>query len=292
MRRTVVIAGVLILLGGCAHGVSGTPTPAGPFTATIAYEGSFGWPGGPGAPLPQVQPTPLVMYDQQFFDPNASSFLLALLTAPSSSAGVTWTSSNPSVASLQTTEPFAGSLPGDPAPTAPPGDTFAQIGRTYGTSTITADAGSPVNKSVAILAYHYASLSFGCQFRFEPVFAFDPDRVSLMQQSSNWTSADLFDTFPSNELGPLDPCLNSPLATAPSTSELWHVPYGGVILPMPSLQQFTAVTTAQWRNAGTQFPPPQQPAMLLLKTKEGRFVKLLMPIGPLEVSEPNGPFPF
>ena len=112
-----------------------------------------------------------------------------------------------------------------------------------------------------------------------------------MLQQSNWTGADLYDTFPSDQLGPLDPCLNSPLATPANTPEVWHAPYGGVLLPAVSLQAFTAVSVSQWQNAGTSFAPSAS-ALLLLKTKEGRIVKVLLPIGPYEASSPGGPFPY
>jgi len=288
-----------LLLAALAFSACAKSSPAaccgplqGALTAKIAYVNAFLWPGGPGAPQPSVQPLPLVMYDEQFLNPATASYLLALQISPAvQNPTIAWTSSNPAVASLQSQEPGAGSLPGDPAPTAPPAEMFVQTGTAYGAATITGSATAPVNAGATMTAYHYPSLALGCRFRYEPAFAFDPDRTALMQQQSNWTSADLYDTFPSNQLGPLDPCLNSPLASPANAPEVWHAPYGGVLLPAVSLQAFTAVGVSQWQNAGTSFAPSAS-ALLLLKTKEGRIVKVLLPTGPYEASSPGGPFPY
>ena len=145
-----------------------------------------------------------------------------------STNGVTLTAHNPDGASI----------PGVPIATAPPGGIFVYSGGAYGLSRITATNGTV--EIASLPAIHYPSLSFGCLFRFTPAFAFDPDRTGKMQSSSNWLSADLYDTFPANGLQALDPCYSSPLAeTAPS--EIWHVPFGGTFLPVKSLQNFSSI---------------------------------------------------
>jgi hypothetical protein len=279
----------LLVFGVAAcGGSSGNPTPpAFPASAMLAYVSAFAY----GA-QPSPGPTPLVLYDQQFLDPNEDAYLLQLDIAPvpASVPHVAWTSSNPSVVSLANANPFVITV-GNGPPTAAPDETYVKGGSAYGTSTVTAQPGSAGIPPLSVLAYHFPSLSFGCTFRLEPAFSFDPDRQTLMQNSANWTSADLYDTYPSNELGGLDPCVNSPLATAPGTSEIVHVPYGGTLMPATSLQAFAAISATAWKDSGTTFRPTN-PTVLVFKTEEGRIVKALLPIGPFEVSSSNDVFPY
>ena len=285
MKQLTIAILSVSLLAACGGGAAPAPPP--PSSASIEYISSWAAPGS----QPNQQDAPLILVDQQFLDPANGGYLLALSASPSlpKSVSVTWTSSNPAVAPLETQQPFTPNLPDYPAPTAPPDDMYTQYGSAYGASVITASAGAPASVSATIMAIHYHSLSLGCGFRFEPAFAFDPDRATLMQNWANWTQADLYDTAPPNRLGMLDPCLNSPLATG--TSELWHMPYGGVLLPATSLQDFAAVTAKRWTNAGTSFSPTS-PAVALFKTEEGRIVKALLPVGPYEVSDTSGAFPY
>lgn len=288
MHRTSPIFALILCVAGCGGGAQTNP-PMASHTTAIAYVSSWDF----GA-SPKVGPTPLVLFDQQFVDPNASGYLLALsVGAPlPQNTQVTWTSSNPAALPLEQQQPFSANTPAFPAPTAPPNETYVQTGKAYGTSTISATVGEPATLPSSITAYHYPSLSFGCRFRSEPVFAFDPDRVALMENSANWTSADLYDTFPSNDLGPLDPCLNTLLASAPGTAEIWHVPYGGVLLPATTLQGFVRISASQWKNASTAFAAGNMPGFLLFKTKEGRIVKAFVPTGPYESSDLSGKFPY
>ncbi len=283
MRKLLLLMAGTAAVAGCTGAAGSPPLPR---SAAIEYAAAFG-----SFSAPSVGAAPLVLYDQQFLDFGASSYILGVTFSPAGSAGtVTWTSSNSAALPLEQQQPFTGSLPGDPAPTAPPNETFVQTGNAYGTSTIAAKIAG-TNITAAITAYHYHSLSFGCDFRFEPAWAFDPDRFALMQDEANWSSGDLYDTAPANQLELLDPCYQSPLATAPGTTELWHTPYGGVLLPSVSVQAFTSIAASQWRNAGTQFAPVDA-ALLLFKTHEGRIVKALLPIGPYEVSDLSGNFPY
>jgi hypothetical protein len=102
-----------------------------------------------------------------------------------------------------------------------------------------------------------------------------------MSDPANWPSADVFVTAPSAQLRLLDPCAATALATG--TSTVWHVPHGGTIIHTPDLVSFANVTVAQWKNDGTSFAPVQS-GTLLLKTAEGRFAKIFLPIGPYDVS--------
>jgi hypothetical protein len=274
----------LVLTAACAE--RGNLPNAHNYTASIEYVSS--WSIG-GTPMPE--PTPLVLYDQQFLDFFESGYLLALgILPPPQSVDVTWASSNADVIQLQQQAPFSVGVPDDPAPTAPPNAIYAKTGPTYGTSTITAKATGSANVSASIISYHYPSLSFGCRFRYQPAFAFDPDRSDTMRDQANWTSADIYETAPANQLGQLDPCQGSPLAVA-DTTETWHVPYGGVLLPAVSLQDFASISASRWQNAGTSFPRVD-PSLILFKTREGRIVKALLPIGPYEISAIGGAFPY
>ena len=267
---------VAVIVAACGPAGSTSP-PAGPAQPSIvAYSPLFGGAAAVAAPL--------VIYDQQFLDTGHAGFLLTL--TPGQSSPVEWALSSPTLA-LSQTQPFTFSIPGDPAPTAPPGGMFVStINGAYGATTITATYGG--GSRATISAVHFPSLSFGCYFRYAPAYAFDPDRSSLMRDRANWTSGDLYETAPAASLYVLDPCYQSALATG--NAEIWHVPFGGTFVPASTLQDFAAVKASQWTNSGTTFAPAQ--GVLLLKTAEGRIVKALLPIGPLEVSDTAGAFSY
>jgi len=236
------------------------PAPAGGFTAAST----------------------VVLYDEQFVMPftNVAIVRAAISPAPPSNTSITWTSSDPSVIVQQQQANFA-----TPAPTAPPFATFVNTGKTYGKSTVMATVGTPVVQSASVTVYHYPALSFGCRFRYNPAFTFDSAQRPLDQTS------DLYDTIGSDQLGPLDGCQNSAFVTAPGTPEVWHTPYGGTLIPISSLADFTGIQASQWRNDATQFAP-QDGSVLLFKTKGGLIVKALLPVGPYEVSNAGGSFPY
>jgi hypothetical protein len=126
---------------------------------------------------------------------------------------------------------------------------------------------------------------FGCRFRYNDAYSFDPGA------SPSGTSSDLYATIGSDQLGQLDPCrFDTEFQTAPGTPEQWHAPYGGVFLANVPLAEFPGVQASQWQNAATQFTP--QNGVLLFKTKGGLIVKAMLPIGPYEVSNSSGTFPY
>lgn len=236
-------------------------------------------------PAPSGSFTPastLVLYDGQFVQPFTDVALVraSISPVPPSNTSITWTSSDPSVVVQQQEPNFA-----TPAPTAPPFSTFVTTGKAYGKSTVLAAVGAPVVQTASVTVYHYPSLSFGCRFRYDPAVTFDPVQRPLDQTS------DLYDTIGSDALGPMDPCLNSAFATAPGTPEVWHTPYGGTLIHISSLADFTGIQASQWRSDATQFPA-QDGSVLLFKTKGGLIVKALLPVGPFEVSGPDGAFAF
>ena len=224
----------------------------------------------------------VVLYDEQFVMPftNVAIVRASIAPSPPSNTSITWTSSDPSVVVQQQEPNFA-----TPAPTAPPFATFVTTGKVYGKSTVLAAVGAPVVGTASVTVYHYPSLSFGCRFRYDPATTFDSGQRPLDQTS------DLYDTIGSDALGPLDPCLNSAFATAPGTPEVWHTPYGGTLIRISSLADFTGIQASQWRSDATQFAA-QDGSVLLFKTKGGLIVKALLPVGPYEVSNADGTFPY
>ena len=208
----------------------------------------------------------------------------ALLLAPSNhDASTTWSISG-TAASLQTTEPGILTLPGDSPATAPAGDIFVN-GTGPGVVTVTATSGT---QSATLQIINYSSLSLGCAFRYTPAFAFDADRAASLTPS-NWITADLFASEAANPTGnAFDNCAGTALA---GTTDAIHVPYGGTLIATPSAQSFAAITAAQWKNDATTFPANTS-GTIVFKTKEGRIVKALIPLGPFEVSDTTGVFPF
>lgn len=274
MCRFRILSLIAFALASCGGSSGGNPAMnAAQYTVTfqVATE--------PGA-IATPAKSPIVLYDQQFLDftHNALVVVVAISPSPNASPSMTWSSSTASVV-VQPNEPNYPS----PAPMAPPNGTIAAIGASYGASTIRVDVGAPVNASMSIAAIHYPSLSFGCHFRYDPAFDFDPG-AKAMQTASD----DLYATIGSDKLDPLNPC--TALTTAPGTPEVWHTPYGGVLLPDVSTDAFPAVSASQWSNAGTQFAP--QSGVLLFKTKGGLIVKARVPIGPYQVSTSDGRFPY
>lgn len=272
MHARVSLLCVVTLLASACAGASGSPD------GSVTYTTSLAEPGLNGSFTPA---SAVVLFDAQFLDPFSNEQLVVASISPSppGTTQVSWTSSDASVV-VRPQQPDFASL----APTAPPLGTFAVTGTAYGAATITANVGAPVNQRVSIPAYHYPSLSLGCAFRYRPAFSFDPGAAATD------TTSDLYDTKASDSLGPLDGCANTPFATAPGTPELWHAPYGGVLIPNVLLAQFPSIQPSQWQNTGTQFTP--QDGVLLFKTKAGRIVKAMLPIGPFEVSGTDGTFPY
>lgn len=263
-----------LLLASCGAGTAGStsfPTGGPTYIATLTVASA------PNV-LPVPATSPIVLYDGQFLDAFHSAVTLVadITPSPAQTPSVVWTSSNANIV-VQQQDPRSTA-------TAPPGGTFAAIGSAYGTATVTAQISAPLNQTLSILIYHYPSLSLGCRFRYAPAFNFDAG------STASGTSSDLYATFGSDQIHQLDPCANSVFVTSPGTPEVWHTPYGGVFLSGLSLAQFPSIQASQWQNAGTQFSP--QSGVLVFKTQGGLIVKASVPIGPYEVSNGSGQFPY
>lgn len=272
LLRYLAALGIIALTAcGSIHG--GSPPAATSYTLTLAEI------AGSGAP--PVAAGPIVLYDAQFIDPMHSFALVGaiILPPPAQVPAATWNSSDPSVAVHE----FQPNVP-SPAPSAPPESAYAVAGTTYGMATVQARVGPPVNATASIPIYHFPSLSLGCHLRYTPAFAFDPGATP------NGTASDLYDTIGSDQLSPIDPCVGTGFSTAAGTSEVWHAPYGGTFMPAVSLRAFPSIAASQWKNAGTTFTPA--PGVLLFKTRGGLIVKAMLPIGPYEVSNSAGTFPY
>lgn len=271
----------IVMLQACGGAAQSPALPTQSHSVSIAY--------GFEPQSTNSSQSPIVLWDQQWFDTIHASYYLVPVVTPTISPmpSDSWLASNSAV-QLSNQEPFTVSAPGAPAPTAAPGDTYIQTGAAYGKSTITLNIGSPINSTATIDTVHFGSLEFGCAFRYQPSFAFGSSAQPL-QNASSFTSGDLYDTSPASGLQPLDPCYNSSLATG--SEELWHVPYGGTITDGATVQQFLNATTSDWRNDGTTFQANSS-GLLIFKTASGKIVKALLPIGPYEVSDSSGQFAY
>lgn len=278
---TAALLFVAIALSGCAHSSATSNITFESYTANIAY--SF-IPGGH-----QSAQAPIVLWDQQWFDPIHATYYLMPNVTPSVSnlLPVHWATNNSNVL-LSQEEPFTIGVPGVPVPTAAPGDTYIQVGQTYGRTLITMGIGQPISATATIEAIHFGSVSFGCEFRFRPSWTFDPT-ARPVDDPVAYSSADLYDTYPSAKLAPMDPCYNSVLADG--SEEVWHAPYGGTIKAGATLQDFLDARASDWRDDSISFPASSS-ALLLLRTAGGRIVKVLLPIGPYETSDESGRFEY
>lgn len=245
--------------------------------ALVACTGANGSSNAPPSALAIVAPgvtpgAPLVLVDQSFLNPHGDS---ALLQPSDGSTAVQWSITG-DAASLSTQQPFTIGIPGDPVPTAPPGEMYIQGTSIHGKAVVTATDGS---QSATLTVLHFGWLDLGCRFRYQPAINFDADNPLTL---ANATSADLYVTAPAAQLAPLDPCFNSPLATG--TTVVWHAPHGATIIPVKSMNDFLAITPQMWKNDGTTFTPAQSSAAILLKTAEGHFAKAVVPSGPLDAT--------
>ncbi len=267
-------AAIACALSACAAGVPPNPSTAPAITISYARERGDA----------MTSADPIVLFDQQSLAPfNAALYLEAQPVVGGTTAIQTsWTSNSTSVL-VEKQRPFTVPVAGSAIPTAPPNATYIQVGQTYGPAVITVNVTAPFGGSASIVAYHYRSLSFGCYFRSDPAIDFVGDTAIALHDKTQWLTADLFETAPSDSLGPLDPCQNSTLATLAGTSVIWHVPLGGTIVPGRTLQQFVSVKSSQWKDDGTAFTVTT-PTIMVFKTNEGSIVKALLPIGPYEVT--------
>ena len=265
----LVLGAIGAVLAAC--GSSGS-TAAPPAITSLAITLANGSPA----------PSPFILSDQQFISPFSNSAYLATSTrGPNAS----WHVSGGTV-TLTDTPPGQFGLPGDPVPTASPGTTYVTTTQTYGPSTLTVSDGAA---SASITLYHFASIAFRCQFRYTPAFIFDPDRANAgdLQHPDTY---DVYVTEPSSAPNSLDPCYGTALVNG--SAPAWHMPYGGVVIPISTAADFMAITPAQFVNPLTSTPVVQQSVALLIRTHEGRYVKLEPGLGLLEVSGATGTFPF
>jgi len=226
MRLSFSIALFSVLVLAACGGSGSTTTPTATYSVSLGVISSSG-----AAPSPEPA---VVLYDGQFLDPSHVTVLLGAVIVPAApSATITWTSSSAAIIAQHTQPDTIGTIP-----TAPPDSTYATLGSAYGVSTLQAQVGAPVNQSASISVYHFPSLSFGCRFRYTPAFSFDPG------STASGSSSDFYDTMGIDQLGPLDPCLGTPLATAAGTPEVWHVPYGGTFVANATLASFAAIAAS------------------------------------------------
>jgi hypothetical protein len=269
-RRFVTCAAVAFLFTGCG---GATPQAANPYTFSIRDAGFDSL---------VTDSKTVVLFDGGLLSASTSQALLVVQLAPvpSSLTFITWTSDNPSIA-VSTTLPGPGNYP-----PAVAGEIYASIAH-YGTATVTAHAGAPVNESAQIKVYAYPSVSLGCNYGDTPAYAFDSGA------KPNGLQSDLYATDESDVLSSVDPCYGTPFLTAPKTGLVFHYPYGGVIIP-GGLQTFTTIAASQWSDAGTQAPGSiaDNIGIAIFKTRGGRIVKALVPSGPYEVAGPDGTFAY
>lgn len=275
MRKWVFFA--FCVLAACVPNAGSQPVDS-PVQRNIALLYSF----VPGAASSSAQP--LVLYDPQFLDTSHAAYYIFPQGVDSLQPIVSYSSSGSSI-TLQHTQPFSMALPGIPVPTAPPGGTFITVGNTYGEAVVSAKVTAPLNATATLTVVHYPSLSFGCRFRFNPAFSFDKGIATV-----NSTTSDLYDTEASDELSQLDPCWNTQFASPVGATEVWHTPYGGRFIATTSLEDFAGIHATDWQDTSQTFPPAA--GVLIFKTRGGRVVKALLPLGPYEISGDDGSFPY
>ncbi|MEO9171030.1 MAG: hypothetical protein ABI282_10935 [Candidatus Baltobacteraceae bacterium] len=256
---------LLVALAACGSQSSATPSGKS-YSASIVSNG-------------QTAPVSAVLYSSQFIAPftDTTTLTVGISPQPSTSPGVTWSAATPNIVTLSPADPR------QPGTTAPPGGTFAIMTQKLGVSKVSAAIGPPVNQTLSINVYTYGSIVLRCQFRYQPAYSFDPG------SSPRGLSSDLFATEPAGGTDPFDPCTNTVFAIGPSAV---HFPYGGVIIPA-SATSFLNVVASQWQNAAIQSSEAALlGATLLFKTQRGLIVKAVVPLGPFEVSDATGQFPY
>lgn len=251
-----------LLLAGCGGGASaGTQTPV-PTSLHITVNGKSA--------------SQVVLTEGGFLNPNGYSATLGVdQNFPAGT--VVWSTSTPAI-TLGTTDPHY--LSGSPTP--PPNGIFALLTPNFGKTIVTATAG---NLSASIPVYTYSTIALRCQFRYAPAYSFAPF------SQSNGLSSDLYVTVSGVGAGDeLNPCFNSVFITG---ADKIHVPYGGVIISNPPT--FQSVSASQWSNSLTQTTESALggfSSVLLFKTKTGAIVKVILPVGPIEITDSTGNFPY
>ena len=249
----------------CGGAASTTGTPSAPLAITV---------NGRPAQAVFLSPSTFLTF---------GSNIATLGTTGGASGSVQWSVAPGGAAVLGSTNP---SFVQD-SPTPPPNGIFVMIAPPVaqvlptGMVTVVARSGS---ESASIPVYVYGQIDLGCGLRYQPYFSFESGSVTQA------TTSDLYVTEPPSSGGAFDPCPTLGLAT--DTTTRFHFPYGGVLIP-GTIDSFPHVTTSQWRDAQTQVTENAAlDDILLFKTRSGLFVKAMLPVGPIEVSQTNGTFPY
>ncbi len=228
--------------------------------------------------------THILLTPGTFLSPNGNIVKVSVVGVPPGSVQWSVAPGGRRIVTLARRSPFT--FPGfGPAPTAGPNATFAFIAKAtnhvlpVGLAIIVARAG---NTTLSIPAYAYPSLAIGCGLRYYPALSFGrgPRPSSL--------DSDLFVTEATPH-GSMDPCAHSVFLSGVSAI---NFPYGGVAVS-GNIDTFPAVSASAWRNAQTQISlNAANNKIILFKTKSGSIVKAILPVGPYEVTNGGGTFPY
>ncbi len=260
------LALILPLLFGvaCQNGTTARTGPQEPFAITLY-----------GKIASQVILTP--------FNFLSDGEMVTLGTTGGPGGRVRWSIGSGNAASLSTSDPRT--IPGlsPVAPSPPPNDTFVTMTKrartlAIGRTMVVARSG---NAMASIPVYSYDDVALGCRLRYRPYLSFDGKTVTSPRAN------DLYITEPTHRGGMFDSCTALGLISKIATI---HFPHGGVVLPMHT-QAFPHITASQWRNVQTQAPQGNM-SIIIFKTQAGAIVKAILPDGPMEMTGPNGQFPF
>lgn len=219
-----------------------------------------------------------------FLNPNGNIVKVRVVGAAPGSVQWSVAPGGRHIVTLATRSPFT--FPGfGTTPTAGPNATFAFIAERsnhvlpVGRAIIAARSG---NTTLSIPAYAYPSLAIGCGLRYYPALSFGPGL------RSSGLDSDLYATEAIPH-GSMDPCAHSVFLSGVSAI---HFPYGGVAVS-GNIDTFPTVSASAWRNAQTQIPlNAANNKIILFKTKSGSIVKAILPVGPYEVTNGGGTFPY
>lgn len=228
--------------------------------------------------------THILLTPGTFLSPNGNIVKVSVVGAPPGSVQWSVAPGGRRIVTLARRSPFT--FPGfAPTPTAGPNATFAFIAEQtnhvlpVGRAIIVARSG---NTTLSIPAYAYPSLAIGCGLRYYPALSFSPDHRLPGLDS------DLYATEATSN-GGMDPCAKSVFLSGVSAI---HFPYGGVAVS-GNIDTFPSVSASAWRNAQTQISlNAANNKIILFKTKSGSIVKAILPVGPYEVTNGGGTFPY
>jgi len=220
-----------------------------------------------------------------FLNPNGNIVRVRVVGAAPGSVKWSVAPGGRRIVTLATRSPFTFPGFGITTPTAGPNATFAFIAeRTnhalpVGRAIIVARSG---NTTLSIPVYTYPSIALGCGLRYYPALSFSPDHRLAGLDS------DLYATEATSN-GSMDPCAHSVFQSGVAAI---HFPYGGVAVS-GNIDTFPAVSASAWRNAQTQISlNAANNKIILFKTKSGSIVKAILPVGPYEVANGEGTFPY